>query len=237
MRLLLQAALRTKKHLALIVTTFITLILLTVASQMEMFSLGILTNNGSDFFSLFSPEQEGPVEGVSLKQVQEKWEKIEENGSALITKQSAAAYLGSKKETNPLNLVLLKFKQSPFFSGNITSIIALLLIVAVFKAIWLFASRYSTQLLAIRISRDLRQQYFEHIQSLPMSFYQQYNIGSLSSRVVGDAGQIAVSINSCLTNYLQTPFTVGTSLSVCFYISWKLSSVIFVGVPLIVLPI
>lgn len=237
MRLLLQAALRTKKHFALFVTTFITLILLTVASQMEMFSLGILTNNGSDFFSMFSPEQEGSVEGVSLKQVQEKWEQVEEKSSSLITKQSAATYLGSKKETNPLNLILLKFKQSPFFSGNITAIITLLLIVAVFKAIWLFASRYSTQLLAIRISRDLRQQYFEHIQSLPMSFYQQYNIGSLSSRVVGDAGQIAISINSCLTNYLQTPFTVGTSLSVCFYISWKLSSVIFVGLPLIVLPI
>ena len=237
MRLLLQAALRAKKHLALFVITFVTLILLTVSSQMEMFSLGILTNNGSDFFSLFSPEQEGPVEGVSLQQVQEKWSQIEEKGSTLVTKQSAVSYLGTKKETNPLNWILLKFKQNSFFSSNIVAMIALLLFVAIFKAIWLFASRYSTQLLSIRISRDLRQQYFEHIQSLPMSFYQQYNIGSLSSRVVGDAGQIAISINSCLTNYLQTPFTVGTSLSVCFYISWKLSSIIFIGLPLIVLPI
>ncbi|MES2198836.1 MAG: ABC transporter ATP-binding protein [Chlamydiota bacterium] len=237
MRLLLQAALRAKQHLALFIITFVTLILLTVSSQMEMFSLGILTNSGSDFFTLFSPEKEGAVEGVSLQQVQEKWPEMEEKGSKLVTKQSAVTYLGSKKETNPLNWVLLKFKQSSVFSSNIIAMVALLLIVAVFKAIWLFASRYSTQLLSIRISRDLRQQYFEHIQSLPMSFYQQYNIGSLSSRVVGDAGQIAISINSCLTNYLQTPFTVGTSLSVCFYISWKLSSVIFIGLPLIVLPI
>ena len=109
--------------------------------------------------------------------------------------------------------------------------------VAIFKAIWLFASRYTTQLLAIRVSRDLRQQYFEHIQQLPMSFYQQHNIGSLSSRVVGDAGQIASSINSCITNYLQTPFTVITSLMMCFCLSWKLSMVIFFGMPLIVIPI
>ncbi len=111
------------------------------------------------------------------------------------------------------------------------------LCVAVFKAIWLFASRYTTQILSIRVSRDLRQQYFEHIQSLPMSFYQKHNIGSLSSRVVGDAGQIAISINSWLTNYLQTPFTIVTCLSMCFYLSWQLSLVIFFGVPLIVLPI
>jgi len=237
MRLLLQAIFRTKQHLMLLLGTFATLILLTIGSQMEMFSLGILANNGSDFFSLFSPEQVGIKEGVSLQEVQGNWSQIAEKDSSLITKQSAAAYLSSKKETNPLNWILLKFQQSSFFSSDITAIITLLLCVAIFKAIWLFASRYTTQLLAIRISRDLRQQYFEHIQSLPMSFYQQYNIGSLSSRVVGDAGQIALSINSCLTNYLQTPILVCSCLSICFYISWKLSSIVFIGMPLIVIPI
>jgi len=238
MRLLLQAALRTKKHLFLLVTTFITLILLTVASQMEMFSLGILTgNNGSDFFSLFPTEKVGEIEGVSKERVMEKWNELTPEGTNLITKESASSYLHTKKESNPLNWILFKLRQKGIFSNNLFSVVALLLFVAVFKAIWLFASRYGTQLLAIRVSRDLREQYFQHIQSLPMSFYQKYDIGSLSSRVVGDAGQIAISINSCLTNYLQTPFTVGTSLSVCFYISWKLASVIFLGLPLIVLPI
>ena len=74
-----------------------------------------------------------------------------------------------------------------------------------------------TQLLSIRVTRDLRQQYFEHIQSLPLSFYQEQNLGSLSSRAVGDAGQIASSFNSCLTNYFQTPFTIFSSLFACFY--------------------
>jgi ABC-type multidrug transport system fused ATPase/permease subunit len=113
----------------------------------------------------------------------------------------------------------------------------MLICVAVFKAVWLFASRYTTQLLAIRVSRDLRQYYFEHIQSLPMSFYQQYNIGTLSSRVVGDAAQISLSINSILTNYLQSPFTVFSCLVMCFWLSWKLSLVIFIGMPLIIMPI
>ncbi len=58
MRLLLQAALRSRKHLSLLIVTFVTLLCLTVASQMEMFALGVLSNNGADFFTLFSPEQE-----------------------------------------------------------------------------------------------------------------------------------------------------------------------------------
>lgn len=220
--------------MSLLIVTFVTLLCLTLASQMEMFALGVLSNNGADFFTLFS--EGNATQGVSLQDVETRWDKIDTTGSGVITKQQAAAYV-SDRETNPLNWVIKKFSAHFQFSNNIKALVIILMGVAIFKAIWLFASRYTTQILSIRVSRDLRQQYFEHIQSLPMGFYQKHNIGSLSSRVVGDAGQIAVSINSWLTNYLQTPFTIMTCLSMCFYLSWRLSLVIFVGLPLIVVPI
>ncbi|QZA58939.1 ABC transporter ATP-binding protein [Candidatus Rhabdochlamydia porcellionis] len=235
MKLLLDAALRSRRHLYLFIITFFTLLCLTISSQMEMFALGVLSNNGADFFTLFSRENSQDV--VSLKEVQEKWDLIDKNYTGLITKQQAISFIAQKSEGNPLSWMLAKVKQKFRLSHNIKALVLVLISVAIFKAIWLFASRYTTQLLAIRVSRDLRQQYFEHIQSLPMSFYQQHNIGSLSARVVGDAGQIATSINSWLTNYLQTPFTIITCLSMCFYLSWRLSLVIFFGVPLIIIPI
>jgi ABC-type multidrug transport system fused ATPase/permease subunit len=241
MKLLLKAALRSRRHLSLLIVTFLTLIALTIASQMEMFALGVLSNNGADFFTLFSPDKKEATftaDAVSLQQVQAVWKNIDTDGSGTITKQQAATYITAhKKDANPLNWIMGKVKQKFKFSNNINALVIILLCIAVFKAIWLFASRYTTQLLAIRVSRDLRQQYFEHIQLLPMSFYQKHNIGSLSSRVVGDAGQIATSINAWLTNYLQTPFTILTCLSICFLLSWQLSLVIFFGVPLIILPI
>ena len=241
MKLLLKAALRSRRHLSLLVVTFLTLFVLTVASQMEMFALGVLSNNGADFFTLFSKKKTQAAfnaDAVSLKQVEETWYDIDTDKSGTITKKQATTYITAhKKDANPLNWILGKLKQKFQFSNNVNALVFILLCVAVFKAIWLFASRYTTQLLSIRVSRDLRQQYFEHIQALPMSFYHKHNIGSLSSRVVGDAGQIATSINSWLTNYLQTPFTIITCLSMCFYLSWQLSLVIFFGVPLIILPI
>jgi len=240
MKLLLTAALRNRKHLSLVIVTFLTLFALTIASQMEMFALGVLSNNGADFFSLFANERNTvgtSPDSISLNQIESKWHEIDTTGTGVITKQQAANYLAQQKETNPLNWIMAKVKQEFSFSNSIAALVLILLCVAVFKAIWLFASRYATQILAIRVNRDLRQQYFEHIQSLPMSFYQKHNIGSLSSRVVGDAGQIALSINSWITNYLQTPFTIITCLSMCFYLSWQLSLVIFFGVPLIIIPI
>ncbi|MFI5334219.1 MAG: ABC transporter ATP-binding protein [Chlamydiales bacterium] len=196
MKLLLRAALRSRKHLALLLGTFLTLFALTLANTMEMCALGVLSN-------LHESKINAPVQ----------------------------------KESNPLSWLIQEVKYKFEVTDNINALIAILVCVAVFKAIWLFASRYTTQILSIRVSRDLRQQYFEHIQSLPMSFYQQHNIGGLSSRVVGDAGQIATSINSWMTNYLQTPFTLITNLIMCFFLSWELSLVIFFGVPLIILPI
>lgn len=237
MKLLLLAALRNSKHLTLAILTFITLLCLTVANQCEMFSVGLMSNSGADFFTLFSPEGKKIKDKISLADVTRRWEAIDINEDGVITKQEAAAHIAQRKDANPLGWVMHKCATRFDFEQNFSLLIFILLAVALFKAITLFAARYMTQLLSIRVTRDLRQQYFEHIQSLPLSFYQEQNLGSLSSRAVGDAGQIASSLNSCLTNYLQTPFTLASTLFACFYLSWRLSLIIFLGLPLIVLPV
>ncbi len=240
MKFLLKAAIRNSSHLGLAILTLITLFISTLADQLERCSLGLLANTGVDFFTLFGKE-EGKrirnVDSVNLDEVIERWNRIERKDKSNLTKRDAALYIASRKETNPLNWIYRKISTHFDLEKNFIILVYLLLLVALFKAVNLFASRYTTQVLSIRLTRDLRQQYFEHIQSLPLGFYQDYNTGSLTSRVVGDAGQIASSLNSMLINYLQTPFTIFSTLLMCFYLSWQLSLVIFIGMPLIVLPV
>jgi len=202
-----------------------------------MFSVGLMANSGADFFTLFSPEGKKVKEKISMRDVNRKWAEIDTNGDGIITKRDASLSIASRKDSNPLSWVMHEVSSRFDIERDFSLLIALLASVALFKAISLFSARYVTQLLSIRITRDLRQQYFEHIQSLPLSFYQEQNLGSLSSRAVGDAGQIASSLNSCLTNYLQTPFTLVSTLFACFYLSWKLSMIIFLGLPLIIFPV
>jgi len=240
MKLLFKAAIRTKKHLVLSIVTTVMLLFLTVANQMEMFSMGFIANNGADFFMLFGKDKKGRMhsrDAVKLQDIQQRWDKIDTNNTGVITKKDAAIYIASRKNTNPLNRVYRTVATKFNIDNNFSALIYILIFVAIFKAIFLFASRYTTQLLSIRITKDLRQQYFEHIQSLPLSFYQGHNMGSLSTRAVGDAGQIASSINSMITNYFQTPFSIISTFLMCFYLSWKLSLIIFVGMPAIVLPV
>jgi ABC-type multidrug transport system fused ATPase/permease subunit len=209
MLLLLKAALRNRKHLTLLLFSFLALGLLTIANALEISALGVLIN--ADTLSQLMSGK--PLAAPTLE------------------------LLGQHKHTNPLQWIIEAVQQQMGSVSSLRVLVGILISVAIFKAICLFWSRFMTQLMAIRVSRDLRQQYFEHIQALPMSFYQKHNIGSLSSRVVGDAGQIATSINSILTNYLHTPFTIMITLVLCFFISWQLSMVIFFGIPMIVLPI
>ena len=240
MKLLLKAALKSRRHLYLLLVTFGTLLLLTVASQMEMFALGVLTDRGADFFSLFGTkaDKRAPIEQVTWRDVEERWQEIDQDGRGAITKRDAALYMAKESRSNPLNWIMNKI-QAYFHlnQGALELLLALMIVVATFKAITLFASRYATQVFSIRISRDLRQHYFEYIQYLPMSFYNKFEIGTLASRVATDASQIATSINAWITNYLHTPFTLVSTLGMCIYLSWQLSIVVFLGVPFIMFPI
>lgn len=235
MKLLLQAALRNSRHFTLALLTLASLLLLTIANQCEMCSLGLMTSTGADFFSLFGSGRK--KDRVIFAELHRKWDDIDLNRDGVITKRDAATYVLSTKDPNPLSWVKHQVALRFDVEENFSMLIAILAAVALFKALTLFFTRYVTQLLSIRVTRDLRQQFFEHIQSMPMSFYQEYNMGSLASRAVGDAGQISSSLNSCLTLYFHTPFTIVSSLGMCFWLSWQLSSIIFLGLPLIVIPV
>lgn len=240
MRRLLSTAFRTRKHRYLLCLTLLSMCLLTFASQLEIFSIGIITKKGPDFFELFAPidhQKLQPADEVTKTALEERWNQIDQQNKGAVTKADASRFLSQWRGRDLIDQVLRKLNQLFPISDSILNLAIMLIVVALFKAVTLFTQRYATRLISIRVSRDLRQSYFEHIQSLPMSFYQKHHIGSLSSRVVGDAALIAEAVNACLVNYLQTPFTISTTLALCFMTSWHLSLVIFFGLPIIGLPI
>lgn len=178
---------------------------LTVASSLEMFALGYISEKGQESLvgKVESQVNKNPIDSIShFPLIKKALEKL------------------------PMQT-----------SSDLIKIVPILLILIGLKALALFYSRYATTFLSVAISKDLRQRYFEHLQALPMQFYQKHNIGMIASRVGTDALQIANSINALITNYFHTPFRILLTLGICFYISWQLSLVIFVGLPLIVIPV
>lgn len=244
MMLLLKTALRYRKTYGLLFITLISMLMLTVASQMEMFSLGLLTNRGIDFFKLFQERVENSTSSqvlqepqVTKEQIEKLWPLIDTKGSGEIRKSDALRYLARHDKESFFQNLVARIDKALGFSQKPGHLVLFLLVVAAIKALAFFWQGYTTSLISIRVSQQMRQDYFDHIQSLPMSFYNHYNIGSLSTRVAGDAGTIAQAINSLLTNYFQTPLTIITSLFLLYKISPPLFMLIFGGLPFLIIPI
>lgn len=240
MKRLVQIAFSHSKYRLLLSITLVAMCLLTFASQLEIFTLGVITKKGPEFFELFAPLEDGKLiktDIITHEQLERRFHEMDELGQGFVTKNEAAQFYSQWRQRDFIETGINVLDRFFNVSQDLKRLALMIVLVAVFKAITLFIHRFSTRLVAIRISCDLRQKYFECLQSLPMSFYQKYNIGSLSSRVVGDAAQVAEAVNACLVNYLQTPFTVITTLILCFLTSWQLSLIIFLGFPLIVYPI
>lgn len=240
MKMLFKIALSKKQLRWFVGLTILSMILLTFASQLEIMALGVITRKGPDFFELFAPIEKGRLQrtqNISWSEVEKRWPELDPAGEGYVNAEKTSHFLKRYKEADLIEIVIRKVNSFIPLSSSLKYLACFLVFVALFKAITLFSHRYSSRLVAIRVSRDLRQAYFEHIQSLPMEFYQQHNSGSLSSRVVGDAALVAEALNACLINYLQTPFTIVTTLILCFLTSWQLSLIVFLGLPLIIFPI
>ena len=96
MKLLLKAALRSRKHLSLLIVHIRDpQSPLLWPARWKCSPFGVLSNNGADFFALFSTEKpvDAPRDAVSLQTVQAKWPEIDKEGTGVITKAQAAAYV------------------------------------------------------------------------------------------------------------------------------------------------
>ncbi len=240
MNKLFKIAFSQPKYKLYLLFTILAMAFFTIASYLELVAIGVITEKGTSAFELFGRYKHGELTEVShlyREEMDERFNEIDVNHDGVITPSDVRDYLSTVRRKGFVPKMISFVDQYVPISGSIVNLAIMVAIVGILKALALFWHRFSVQVIAIRISKDLRLNFFEHIQTLSMSFYQSHHIGSLSSRVVIDAANIAGGINAALVNYIQTPFTVISTLTLCFLTSWKLSLIIFFGIPVLVYPI
>jgi ABC-type multidrug transport system fused ATPase/permease subunit len=214
-------------------------IVFSLSCQLEMLALGIITRKGPDFFELFTLNNGQKIarDVVTKAQLETRWKQLDSTEKGYVTLAETEQFFAKNKKAGVVDRVVLAIKPYIPIDQSIPWLVTFLLVVGLLKAGSLFFYRLSTNVLAISVSRDVRQHYFEHIQSLPMGYFQEHNIGSIATRVTTDAIMIADGVNSTLVNYFQTPFSLISTLVLCLFISWKLCLAVFIGLPLLAIPI
>lgn len=100
-----------------------------------------------------------------------------------------------------------------------------------------FVRFYNVSWLGERVTADLRQRVFDHLLSLPPSWFEAGRTGDVISRLTSDTAQIESVIGSSLSIALRNALLLIGGLAMMFTTSLKLTGLTLVGVPLVIAPI
>jgi len=82
------------------------------------------------------------------------------------------------------------------------------------------------------VLRDLRENMFNKIISLPVSYYSEKRKGDVMARMLGDVNEVQNSFFLILELIVKEPLTIVFSLIAMFTISWELTLFVFIFIPI-----
>ncbi len=115
--------------------------------------------------------------------------------------------------------------------------IGFLLLIAVLMAAGTFVRFYLVSWLGERVSADIRRTVFDHIVSLHPGFFEEHRSGDIMSRLTTDTTLLQSIIGSSFSMALRSAISVIGSLVMLFVTNIKLSLVVLVCVPAVLLPV
>lgn len=115
--------------------------------------------------------------------------------------------------------------------------IALLVCIAAAMAFGTFIRFYLVSWLGERISADIRKLVFDNIVRLHPGFFELNRSGEIMSRLTTDTTLLQTIIGSSFSMALRSSLTTSGALVLMFFTNLKLSLIIAIGVPLVLLPI
>ncbi len=109
--------------------------------------------------------------------------------------------------------------------SSIIILAALILISALLRGVFLFFMRQSIIVMSRYVEYDLKNEVFEHYQSLPLSFYRKNNTGDLMARISEDVSKVRMYIGPALmyginliTLFLMViPYMISINPTLTFY--------------------
>lgn len=104
----------------------------------------------------------------------------------------------------------------PYLIGGI-------LIINIIKALFGYIKEYLFDYLSVKVTKDLKEDLFNHIQKLPFKYFDTMNTGELMSRIGEDVENIWRTISFGLRLFFENALYFIFSTVILFYLNWKLA--------------
>src|SRR5256714_11753602 len=105
------------------------------------------------------------------------------------------------------------------------------------SGLFLFLQRRILIGMSRHVEYDLRNQFYARLVDQPLSFFQEHRTGDLMARATNDLAAVRQLAGPMIMYSLQTVFVVGIIVPILLSISWKLTLLLFVTMPLVSLTV
>ena len=102
---------------------------------------------------------------------------------------------------------------------------------------FLFLQRHILIGMSRKVEYDLRRDFYAHLVDQPQVFFQEHRIGDLMARATNDLAAVRQLAGPMIMYTLQTLFVVIIVLPLMFLISWRLTLLLFITMPLVSLTV
>lgn len=103
--------------------------------------------------------------------------------------------------------------------------------ITVSRAILGYAKEYLFDVLSAKISIDIKKDLFDHIQSLPFSYFDNMNTGELMSRIGEDVDNVWRSVSFGVRLFIENMIYFITASVILFFLDWRLTLACIIAMP------
>jgi len=153
---------------------------------------------------------------------------------------SAFAMIGVAATTALVALLIKNVLDDIFIKGDRQMLLMVpvgILVLYFFKGIFRYIRTYVMDKAGISIVKDIRNDLYEHLHRLSLSFFTETPTGVLMSRITFDVTMIQGAITNALTGAVRDVFTIAALAAVVIYRSPGLGMLALVGLPFAFFPI
>ena len=119
------------------------------------------------------------------------------------------------------------------FARGILIYAVLILVMALLRGLFLYFVRQTLIVMSRLVEYDLKNDVFEHYQTLPLSFYRRNNTGDLMNRISEDVGRVRMYLGPSIMYGLQLFTLFFMLIPIMFMISVKLTLFALIPLPLL----
>ena len=148
--------------------------------------------------------------------------------------------LGVAASSTALPYLLKEVVDDIFISkraDKLTGLVVVVLLVFIVKGVSSWGQAYLMSYVGQRIVTQLRQQLYNHLQSLSLSFFDRIPTGLLMSRITNDVNLIQGAVSNAATGLFIDSFTIFGMVGIIFYMNWRLALIAMLVLPFAFFPI